>query len=222
MGRHINNSLIQILNVTPSLKSSVTLYMLEQLGAIVRIKSIYRPEMLIVQIWTNSKTKYNSEKDWYPIDLPYRDSDVKDVLTFEGSFMPTSEGNYQFTYRVGLKQNPDEWQWAGAFGENGYLRVAPPSSDLDWTLGATCIKVLPHIYIGNFIAASQAPALGIDAVLNLAREFPLSFSQDPCISYKQIGLLDGAQHRIPPDILLESIFWVEEQLRIKKKKILIL
>ena len=217
----MENSLIQFLEVYPPLNSYLTLYMLEKFGAMIKLKSLYPAFDLKVQIWTNALNKFNSKGNWHPIDLPNQDLIKKDTFIFQGSFRPTSKGNYQFTYRVGLKQHPSQWQWAGNFGENGYLRVEPPSPEINWTQGPSCVKILPHIYVGNFIAASQAPELGIDAVLNLTCEFPLTFPTEYHIAYKQLGLLDGAQNSIPDKVLLEAIAWIEEQLRQGKKKILI-
>ena len=213
------NSLVQLLEIHPPLNSNLTLYMLEKFGTTIKLKSSYPAQNLRVQIWTNALNKFNSEGDWHPIDLSFQDQETKDIFIFQGSFSPTSKGDYQFTYRVGLKQKP--WQWAGYFGENGYLRVESPSPEINWTQGPSYVEVFPGVYVGNFIAASQAPELGIDAVLNLAQEFPLTFPDESRITYKHLGLLDGAQHSIPDKVLLEAIAWIEEQLRQGKKKLLI-
>ncbi len=92
---------------------------------------------------------------------------------------------------------------------------------MNWTQGPSCVEIMPHVYVGNFIAASQAPELGIDAVLNLAGEFSLTFPTKSRIAYKQLGLLDGAQNSISDEVLLKAIAWIDEQLRQGKKKVLI-
>ena len=216
------NVVVQFQEIYPSINSHLTLYMLETFGASVKLISQYSPHDLSVQLWTNTLNKFNSEGNWHPIELSYQSQESnKHLFIFKGSFTPTSEGNYQFTYRVGLKQQPGQWQWAGKFGENGYLKVEPPSPEMSWTQGPSYVEVLPRVYIGNLIAASQAPSLGIDAVLNLASEFPLTFPAEPRIAYKQLGLLDGAQHPIPDEVLLEALAWIEEQLKQGKKKVLV-
>lgn len=214
-------SAIRFSILTPPLNSHVTLYMLEKLGVTVKLISLDSADDLTVQLWTNIVDKLNSEGNWHPIDLCY-DSQAEDSkLLFTSSVQPTSPGNYQFTYRAALKRQPQQWQWAGKFQENVHLLVHPPSPQMNWTQGPSYVEILPRIYVGNFIAASQAVELGIDAVLNLAREFPLTFPPESSIAYKQLGLLDGAQHLIPDEVILEAIAWIEKQLRQGKKKILI-
>ncbi len=216
-----NISLVRFKEIHPPLNSHLTLYMLENFGARVKLKSKYPAQQLRVQLWTNALNKLNSEGNWHGIDLSYQCQESQDILIFQGFFRPTSEGNYQFTYRIGLKQQPDQWQWAGKFRENGYLKVEPPSAQMSWTQGPRCVEILPNVYVGNFIAASQASELGVDAVLNLAMELTLTFPSDSNIVYKKLGVLDGAQHSIPDEILLEVVNWIDEQVKQGKKKVLI-
>ena len=195
--------------------------MLEFFGASVILSSPYPAHLLKVQLWTNTLNKLNSEGMWHGIDLAYQNQDAKGHYLFEGGFRPTSEGLYHFTYRVGLNQDIPRWQWAGNFQENGRLQVEPPSPDAGWTQGANYVEVWPNVYVGNFIAASQAESLGIDAVLNLATELTLAYSPESSIVYKKLGTLDGAQHPIANEILLEAARWIDEQVQCKKQKILI-
>lgn len=214
-------TLVQIKELSPSLNAHLTLYMLEHFGATVKLSSTYPAQDLKVQLWTNALNKFNSEGDWHPIDLPYQLNESNDTYVFQGSFIPTSEGNYQFTYRVGLNNGNNHWQWAGEFQENGYLIVEPPSPLMNWTQGPSWIEILPNVYVGNFIAACQAEELGIDAVLNLGSELTLSFPPDSQITYKKLGALDGAKHPIDDEILLEAVNWIDEQIQQGKKKILV-
>ncbi|MEW6492795.1 MAG: dual specificity protein phosphatase [Cyanobacteriota bacterium] len=216
-----NLTLVQIKELSPPLNAHLTLYMLEHFGATVKLSSTYPAQDLKVQLWTNALNKFNSEGDWHPIDLAYQSSESNDTYIFQNSFIPTSEGNYQFTYRVGLNNDNTHWQWAGKFQENGYLIVEPPSPLMTWTQGPSCIEILPNFYVGNFIAACQAEELGIDAVLNLGSELTLSFPPDFQISYKKLGALDGAKHPIADEILLEAVNWIDEQIQQGKKKILV-
>ena len=196
--------------------------MLEFFGASVTVSSPYPAHTLKVQLWTNTLNKFNSEGLWHGIDLAYQGRNIHGHYLFEGGFRPTSEGSYQFTYRVGLNQNDPRWQWAGNFQENGRLQVEPPSPEALWTHGANYVEVWPNVYVGNFIAASQAERLGIDAVLNLATELTLTYSLDSdIVVYKKLGVLDGAQHPIADEILLEAVGWIDEQLQRQKQRILI-
>lgn len=216
-----DNLVVQFQKIHPSIDSHLTLYMLESFGASVELISQYPPDDLTVQLWTNTLNKFNSEGNWHPIELSYQSQESKQLYIFQGAFTPTSEGHYQFTYRVGLKQQPGQWQWAGKFGQNGCLSVEAPSSQMIWTLAPSFVEILPRVYVGNFIAASKATELGFDAVLNLAGEFILNFSVETGIAYKGLSLLDGAQHPIADEVIIEAIFWIEKQLQQGKKKVLL-
>jgi hypothetical protein len=217
----MSSSLLQLVEMNPSIWEQRSLYMLEFFGASVTVSSSHPAEQLQVQLWTNALNKFNSEGDWHAIDLRYQRQDENGNWVFEGGFRPTSEGNYAFTYRAALYSESPEWQWAGEFGQNGQLSVKVPSPRDRWTQGANYVEILPHVYVGNFIAASQAQELGIDAVLNLAAELTLSHPIESGFAYKKLGTLDGAQHPISDKILLESVQWIEEQLQQGKQKILI-
>ncbi len=195
--------------------------MLETFAASVKLTSKYSPDEICVQLWTNTLNKFNSEGNWQAIELPYQSSESENIYIFQGSFTPTSQGDYQFTYRVGVKRQPKWWQWAGEYGENGYLSIAAPSPEMIWTQGASYAEVMPSIYVGNFITASNADKLGFDAVLNLAEEFLLDFPPDTGIAYKHLKLKDGAQHSIADEAIGEAIAWIEQQLQQCKDKILI-
>lgn len=214
-------SLVQLKDIYPPLNSHLTLYMLETFGASVKLSSQYPAEGLRVQLWTNTFNKLNSEGDWHCIDLSYQFQESKDTFLFQGSFLPTSEGDYQFTYRIGLNTKPNKWQWAGNFQENGYLKIEPPSTSMSWTQEPSWVEILPHVYVGNFIAASQAEKLGIDAILNLGYELTLTFPSDSRIAYKKLGAFDGAQHPLSDEVLLESVRWIDEQIKQGKQKVLV-
>lgn len=215
------NSFAQLQSLNPPLNSHLTLYMLETFGVTVQLKSSYPPEDLIVQLRTNALNKFNPEGNWHSVDLTYQSQKLDSTYIFQGSFLPTSEGNYQFTYRVGLNNHVNQWQWAGKFWENGHLKIKPPSSAMTWTQGPSYVEVFPGVYVGNFIAACQAEELGIDAILNMASELTVILPDHSNVLYKKLGTLDGAQHPISDELLLEAIQWIDEQLAAGKKKILI-
>jgi protein-tyrosine phosphatase len=207
----------QIEKVQPTLTSYLVLYMLERFGVTVQIRSEYPPEALIVQLWTNTVSQRNSGGDWRAINLEYESTIAVHIYQFTGSILPTSPGDYQFTYRVALKAKPEDWQWAGNFNENGFLQIKSPTNEMSWTQGANYVEFLPSVYVGNFIAASQAESLGFDAVLNLAAEFPLSFASPSNVRYKHIALQDGAVHTIPDELIQEAIDWLDLQVEAQKK-----
>jgi len=220
MSRDSEFPFVHIKDVNPSLNCDLTIYMLENFGATIKLASKYPTQNLKVQIWTNALTKLNSEGNWHSIDFDYQSRETEDTLIFQGGFIPTSEGFYQFTYRIGLEDD-DRWQWLGEFKQNGYLKVQPASPLMKWTQGPSYVEFLPHVYVGNFIAASQAQQLGIDAVLNLATEFNLTFPSDSNIVSKKLGVLDGSQHPIGDEVLFEAVNWIDEQVKNGKKKVLI-
>lgn len=221
MPNSMPNSSPQFVEMQPSIGEHRSLYMLEFFGTVVALSSSYPAEHLKVQLWTNALNKFNSEGDWHAIDLVYQQQDANGNLVFEGGFRPTSEGEYEFTYRATLHTGTQNWQWAGQYGQNGYLSIKLPSPNDHWAQGASYVEVLPHIYVGNFIAASQAEELGIDAILNLAAELTLSHPIESGITYKKMGTLDGAQHPISDQLLLDSVQWIEEQLQLGLQRILI-
>ena len=212
---------MQFKEAHPPINSILTLYMLETFGASVKLVSTHSPDEICVQLWTNALNKFNSEGSWHPIELSYQSTESENNYIFGSSFAPTSEGNYQFTYRVGLKQQPERWQWAGQYGENGYLSILPPSPEMNWTQKASYVEVMPSVYVGNLIAASNAVELGFDAVLNLAEEFVLDFPIDSGITYRHIKVRDGAQHPINDEVISEAIAWIDKQLELGKKKVLV-
>ncbi|MDB9314751.1 dual specificity protein phosphatase [Spirulina sp. CS-785/01] len=215
-----SHTIATIEQLSPNLDHYCFFYMLETFGAIVHLTSDYPPSQLQVQLWTNALNKYNSEGDWHGIDLPYQGQNSQGHYKFSGSFMPTSVGDYEFTYRVRVRDD-GEWQWVGGLGDNGNLRVEPPSEERSWTQGASFAEVFPHVYVGNFIAASNAAEWEFDAVLNLAEELTLTIPEDRDIAYQKMPLRDGAQNSIPDEVLLDAVQWIDEQLQTGKEKILL-
>ncbi|WP_224410562.1 dual specificity protein phosphatase family protein [Oscillatoria salina] len=201
----------------PGLKSHLKLYMLERFGASVKLTSDYPGEKLKVQLWTNTLTKFNSEGKWHAIDLENQTQVGEKTFIFQGSFLPTSVGEYEFTYRIGLDEERDIWQWVGQFQENGCLKLAAPKPGMNWTTGASYIEFSPGVYVGNFIAASQAEELGFDAVLNLAEELTLTFPVNGKIFYQKMGFRDGAHNPIADEGLLAAVNWIESQIEQGKK-----
>lgn len=203
--------------IDPPLNQLRSRYMLEYFGVTV-VLGANIPD-LQVEIWTNAVHKFNSDGGWHAVPLSYQQQNESGQSVFTGGFRPTSQGCFEYTYRFRRRGEP--WQWAGAFQENGALRVKPPAPEAQWTQGPQWIEILPQVYVGNFIAASQAEQLGIDAVLNLAEELTLSYPTAANIAYKKLGTRDGAQHPIDDGLLQDAIAWIEQQRQRGKKRILV-
>ena len=211
---------IVIHETDPPLGSHNGRYMLEQVGATVKLGSRHPAEALRVQLWTNALSKFNSEGDWHGIDLDFAGKDAEGRFIFQGSFLPTSVGEYRFTYRAGLESEPEQWHWAEGVAEDGYLVVRHPSPDTEWAQGVSAVEILPGVYVGNLIAASDAESLGFEAVLNLAEELTVTYGSGNGIASKKIGLSDGAHNPIPEDRLHEAVEWVGMQVNSGKKVLL--
>lgn len=214
-------AIAHFIDTQPALFQERSLFMLEFFGATVTLASSHPPDRLQVQIWTNTLNKHNSEGDWHSVDLTYQTQTVEGHYVFEGGFRPTSEGLYHYTYRVALREPNPRWQWAGTRQANGQLHVRPPSPNALWTQGPNHVEVMPTIFVGNFIAASEAEQLGFDAVLNLAEELTVTYPPGSGIAYKKLGTTDGAQHPINDTLLLDALRWIEEQQREGKQRILL-
>jgi dual specificity MAP kinase phosphatase len=170
-------TIVHSYHLWPPLQSEISLYMLEVFGASLELRSSYPAEKLRTQLWTNVVTRYNSEGDWHGIDLDWVAGSTDQRARFEGGMQTTSEGRFQYTFRVGLKESED-WQWLGGWQQNGQLEVLPPAPEMKWTQGPSLAEVMPNVWVGNFIAASQAAELGFGSVLNLAEELTLRFEPE--------------------------------------------
>ncbi|MGC9505549.1 dual specificity protein phosphatase family protein [Baaleninema sp.] len=210
----------EIVELHPPLNDRLTRYMLENFGVTLKLRSPHPAETLQVQLWTNAHSKYNSDGNWHAIDLPYQTS-LDDVHWFEGGFFPTSQGKYEYTYRLRVEGENRPWQWLGHPQHNGTLHIKAPSEAMPWTQGPSCVAVLPRLYIGNYIAASQAEKLGVDAVLNMAEELTLTYPPDADIAYCQLGTPDGAQNPIEEELLEKAVRWIDDRLAEGRRKILI-
>lgn len=213
--------LARCLDTVPALDWTVNRYMLETVGIRLTLESAYAAEELQVQVWTNLPTRLNSDDAWYAVDVPYVETTADGYHQFEVGLKPTSPGNFGLTYLIRHRDRSDLVQWLGYPYNNVCLQVAPPSSEMDWTQGPNHIEVLPGVYVGNFIAASQAESLGIDAVLNMAEELDLSFPVDGAIAYQKLSCRDGARHPIPEEAIRAAIAWIDQQLAQGKRRILV-
>ncbi|MCL6584005.1 MAG: dual specificity protein phosphatase family protein [bacterium] len=213
----MTDQFVQITEIQPPLGSSRTLYMLEPFGVMVKATAYpcCSPQSLVAEIWTNAIDKLSPEGAWHGVPMYLNSSPAANLLEFHGSFMPTDQGRFEYTVRVGLKKNgqpyPSCWQWAGAYGQNGALTVLPPSPEMDWTQGPQAEEIAPGVFVANLIAASKAPELGFQAVLNMAEELNFGFPEGG-VEYKKIALPDGAHNPIPSEKILEAVSWIKQQV----------
>lgn len=209
------------LEVTPSLNHALNRYMLESVDILLRVQSPHSPSELQVQAWTNLPTRFNGEGTWYAVDIPYLTTGADGSYLFQDSLRPTSAGSFELTYRASHRAAPDQFQWMNNPGNNAHIRVALPAPDREWTQRPNHVEIMPGVYVGNFIAASQAEALGIDAVLNMAEELNPTFAADSKVAYHQLACRDGAQHPISKGYLREAVAWIEQQIGQGKQRILV-
>ncbi|MEW6378107.1 MAG: dual specificity protein phosphatase [bacterium] len=212
----MTDQFVLIKEIHPPLGSSRTLYMLEPFGVIVKVASRSSPQNLTAEIWTNVIDKLSPDGVWHGVPMYLNSRHSAGILEFHGSFMPTDQGRFEYTVRIGLKRSgqyyPSQWQWAGAYGQNGSLTVLPPSPEMQWTQGPQAEEIAPGVFVGNLIAASKAPELGFQAVLNMAEELNIGFPSGG-VEYKKIALADGAHNPIPPEKILDAVSWIQQQVK---------
>lgn len=202
--------------IHPPLGSSHTLYMLEPCNVMVRLSTNYPPQNLVAEIWTNTIDKISSDGEWHSVPMHLNSHAQTSSLEFFGAFLPTDQGIFAYTLRIGITENqnqpPLEWQWGGSYGQNGSLTVLPPSPEMQWTQGPQYSKIAPGVFVGNFIAASKAHELGFQSVLNMAKELNITFPKNAGIEYKKIGVDDGAHYPISRKKILEAVSWIQQQV----------
>ena len=205
----------------PALGQTLDRYMLETIHLCLTLATPLPVAKLRVQAWTNLPTRYSHTDSWYAIELPHTRTTAEGHLQFEQDLKPASPGEFELTYRVNQGDHPNALQWLGQPHHNVRLHIAPPASDMDWTQGPNHIEIMPGVFVGNFISASQAEALGFDAVLNMAEELDLSLSPTGAIAYRKLSCRDGALHPIPEASIQSAIAWIDEQLAQGKQRILV-
>lgn len=209
------------LHVLPLLNDEIRRYMLETVDIHLQVRSDKPASQLCVQAWTNVPTRFSSGENWYAIDIPCLGHAEDGSISFQKSLLPTNDGAFELTYRAFLSDEPNHMQWMGNPGENVFLEVEPPAAHAEWTQFANHVEVMPRVYVGNFISASQAESLGIDAVLNMAEELNPTLADRGAIAYLKLPCRDGSQHPISEAYLQEAIAWIEQQLAEGKQKVLV-
>ena len=210
------DTFFHIEEIHPPLGSSHTLYMLEPCNIMVRVSTNFPPQNLVAEIWTNTIDKISPDGEWHSVPMHLNSHAQKSPLEFLGTFLPTDQGVFAYTLRIGMRENQNQpsfkWQWGGAYGHNSFLTVLPPSPEMQWTQGPQYAKIAPGVFVGNFIAASKAQELGFNSVLNMAKELNITFPKNTAIAYKKIAVDDGAHHPISRKKILEAVSWIQQQV----------
>jgi len=169
-----------------------------------------------IQLWTNIITKNSAEQGkWHGIELNLIEENSNDGQSLFGiSLKAIRSGNFEFTLRY-RKQHGTPWIWIGNHGNNGKLQVLPPNPQTyPWSQGPIVQKVLEGLFIGNFIAASDAFEMGFSAILNLAEELNYFDTRLKC---KKLGCKDGPKNEICEEKIKESVEWIKQNLERKEK-----
>ncbi|MEM6839412.1 MAG: dual specificity protein phosphatase [Cyanobacteria bacterium P01_C01_bin.120] len=209
------------IEAVPSLGKTLERYMLETISLSLHLQTGSAPSDYSVQAWTNMPTRLHSADTWYAIDIPYVQTTEHGHHQFTVALQSISPGDFELTYRMHHRDRPDVIQWLGHAYNNIHLQIAPPSGDMDWTQGPNHVEIMPGVYVGNFIAASQAAALGFDAVLNMAEELDVALPANGAIAYCKLGCRDGARYPISEEYIEAAIAWIDQQQAQGKRQILV-
>jgi len=222
--------MLEIISVNPPLPSNREFVMLESFTVSMIIRYASSINELRPQIWTNVITKNNATGKWHALDMNLLQTETdQKTHHFRATCILTGQGHYEFTTRVGLlkekvsnagtgetdEEDEDEddgvecWKWAGGFGVNGRVIVHPPNNKMPWTNGPQAVQISPCVFVGNYIAASNAVELGFSAVLNMSAELEDFYAPEDNVLYKKLGLPDGAQNPIPTEIIQAAVEWIE-------------
>jgi len=226
--------MLEIVEICPPLPSKLNFLMLESFTITMILKYGESIKDLRPQVWTNAITKMNCTGKWHSIDMKLiKKDEVTKIYSFCATCVLTGQGSYEFTTRIGFLTNTfgggeengsddeiEAWKWAGGFGDNGKIVVHPPNNKMSWTKGPQAIEVFPQVYVGNYIAASNAKDLGFTAVLNMSIELEDFYLEEDKILYKKIGLLDGANNSISDCSIQEAVQWIDNAVK-QNHKVLI-
>lgn len=152
---------------------------------------------------------------------PTDDEDSAPIsVVFFVMLFPKQVGKFKYKLRARAKNVAgvsDEYQYFGGSAEKEFkVRVLPLDPDSKtWTAGPVAIEVHPNVYVGNFMAACNAPKFGFTALLNVAEELddPVEMFKGTStpIYYKKIGLPDGTINAISAENILACVRWIESR-----------
>jgi len=227
---------VELVRVEPALGTTTQVFMHEAVTVSADLRSSFPIQLLRPQLWTNTTHKLNPEGKWHGLDMVFQNkSSENGALHFLVSFLTTDQGEFEYTVRIGIRklasnfENKDkygrkihhststdddnivEWKWAGSYGQNGKIQVLPPNENMPWTKGPQYIEIAPQVWVGNFMAASQAHELGFDSVLCVAAELDIAPTNG--MKYKKIFIGDGAHNVVPEVDVKEAIRWIDQRVK---------
>lgn len=171
-----------------------------------------------VDAWTNIHHADNPEGKWKAVPLHFSETNTHGHHVYRGSVVATGQGDYKLTFRAKMKKDyqtsaEESYAWASQFKMDCTINVAPPNGD-KYTQGPQFTRIMGSVYIGNFVAASQADKLKFDSVLNVADNLDILVTKfKSYINYKKIPLAEGAQNTIPEKCLSEAVMWLQRQYK---------
>ncbi len=198
----------------PQIPSETEMMMLQGMTyrTTVTLPAEVEPNDVLVQAWTSQCDRFSSDGQWHAIDLAFLGSDVSWTRHEYGVTRSiTGDKNFHFTFRARVKTaaEQDGWQWSHPFGVNGYAYVLPCRDEDEWTQGPNFDHITGALYLGNFIAATHATECGFTHVLNVAQTLDVVFPHNEVV-YHKILMIDGSQHVIEDEQLLDSVHWIKK------------
>ena len=214
---------IKFVDVFPSVSNVQCMYMLEAMTykAVIKMEPCLAndPHQIIVEVWCNQYDKDNPSGNWHAIRLPYIASEDNANHTYATSIIITSASDFEYTFRMKHDSNKD-WLWSHGYNQNGRVHVELPRQADKWTQGPNFDEIIYNsIWVGNFIAASNAKSCGFTHVLNCADNLDIVYAGGG-IDYKKIPLKDGAANPISDESIKEAVLWLKERNK-KGNRILI-
>lgn len=200
---------VSIEEVYPSVPSQNLMFMLEGMTYKVTLRD-QTPSKSTVQAWTNQYDADHSDGKWHAVDLDLLKSSPDGTLNFYGkSVIITSDRDFRFTFRYRLRDG-DDWTWSHPYMVDGEVHVESPRLYDSWTQGPDFTHILETVYLGNFIAATNARQCNFTHVLNVADSLDMVYSDDDKVVYKKIAMKDGAHNPIEPELVKQAVDWLFE------------
>lgn len=178
----------------------------------------YCSPQVIVEAWSSQCDKDCPEGTWHAIRLKQINDSDSTMVSFAASQVITGQKDFSFTFRMKVNPN-DNWIWSHGWQQNGYVVVEPPRENDVWTQGPNYDHIIGGLYLGNFIAATNAMDCGFTHVLNVADNLDMVYENGSVI-YKKIFMKDGAHNPIEDGKIQEAINWIAEYDK-KDNKILV-
>lgn len=203
--------------VFPAIPSYNDMFMLEAMTYRVTLstptqQAAIGPE-LIVQAWTNQYDSNNCDGKWHSIDLDYLGSnDDNRRHNYGKSVIITSDCDFRFTFRYRWRgsKTEEDWRWTHPYMVDGEVHVEAPRLYDAWTQGPDYNHIADCVFLGNFIAATNARQCGFTHVLNVADNLDMVFAEGDGVTYQKVPMRDGAHNPIEPEKVEQAVAWLME------------